>query len=120
MADLVSHLTRQMVFSKATFGPGTRQKGVIDHIKKELAEVETASDHSAAVLEWVDVVILALDGLTREIWAGGEYTADAHYAAQMAAEAILFKQSRNEKRDWPDWRNADPNKAIEHARGRHD
>ena len=37
--DLVTHLTRQAAFSKATFGPGARTEGVTDHIKKELAEV---------------------------------------------------------------------------------
>lgn len=37
--DLVTHLTRQAAFSKATFGPGARTEGVTDHIKKELDEV---------------------------------------------------------------------------------
>jgi hypothetical protein len=64
MTDFEAHLTRQMVFSKATFGPGSRTKGVIDHIRKELVEVEESEGNAA---EWVDVVILALDGLMRAI-----------------------------------------------------
>lgn len=32
------------------------------------------------------------------------------------AAAIEAKQARNESRTWPDWRTADPNKAIEHDR----
>ena len=31
-------------------------------------------------------------------------------------EAVVAKQVRNEGRLWPDWRTADPNKAIEHVR----
>lgn len=37
--DLVQHLRRQIAFSLATFGPGDRTEGVVDHITKELAEV---------------------------------------------------------------------------------
>jgi hypothetical protein len=62
--DLKQHLIRQMAWSHATFGPGERTQGVIDHIKKELVEVERANGDSS---EWVDVVILALDGLTRRL-----------------------------------------------------
>jgi hypothetical protein len=36
--DLKQHLIRQMAFSHATFGPGERRDGVIDHIRKELIE----------------------------------------------------------------------------------
>jgi hypothetical protein len=53
-----------MAFSHATFGPGERMDGVIDHIRKELIEVEGCNGESS---EWVDVVILALDGLTRRL-----------------------------------------------------
>lgn len=111
--DLKQHLIRQMVFSKATFGPGPRTKGVIDHIKKELIEVELSN---GSPTEWVDVVILALDGLTRSIWSQRTHTMYANEAAQMACNHIERKQCRNELRDWPDWRTADPEKAIEHVK----
>lgn len=39
MSDIIAHLTRQAVFSRATFGPGPRTKGVLDHMEKEIAEV---------------------------------------------------------------------------------
>lgn len=32
-------------------------------------------------------------------------------------KAINEKQARNQSRIWPDWRLADPEKAIEHVRG---
>ena len=116
MFDLEGHLTRQIVFSTATFGPGKRTKGVIDHIRKELVELEATSGSPA---EWVDVVILALDGLTRACKAEHvDYPAEA--AASAAVGFILRKQQRNELRTWPDWRTAPLDKAIEHVRGQYD
>ncbi len=117
MTDFEAHLIRQMVFSRATFGPGQRTAGVIDHITKELREVAEAR---GAPAEWVDVVILALDGLTRAIWAGNHYRITADEAAEMAVEEIRAKQAKNERRDWPDWRTMSQDRAIEHVRGSHD
>lgn len=104
--DLVAHLDRQRAFSARTFGPGHRVGGVADHIRKELAEVE--ADHAAGadtLPEWIDVVMLALDGA----WRSGATSA-------AIAEALAAKLERNEARTWPDWRTADPDKAIEHVR----
>lgn len=111
--DLEQHLIRQMAFSHATFGPGVRTGGVIDHIRKELIEVAQSNGSSD---EWVDVVILALDGLTRQLAFCSGQRADPAYVAARAAAMIIDKQTRNEARTWPDWRKTDPNKAIEHDR----
>ena len=112
--DLKQHLIRQMAFSHATFGPGERTRGVIDHIRKELVEVEDAAGESS---EWVDVVILALDGLTRRLAYCNGDRQDPATVAEIACRMIEGKQSRNEGREWPDWRTAEPGKAIEHSRG---
>ncbi|AMN41090.1 dATP/dGTP pyrophosphohydrolase domain-containing protein [Rhodoplanes sp. Z2-YC6860] len=113
--DLKQHLIRQMAFSHATFGPGERTDGVINHIKKELIEVHDAHGDAA---EWVDVVILALDGLTRRLaFCNGERN-DPQSVAEIACNMIIGKQTRNEGRQWPDWRTADPTKAIEHVRSK--
>lgn len=100
------YLAHQRRFSDETFGPGARTQGVIDHIRKELVEVE---ESDGDLTEWADVVILALDGATRAAAAQGR-----------PVEAVLFvvanKQARNEAREWPDWRTCDPQKAIEHVR----
>lgn len=115
--DLKQHLIRQMVWSRATFGPGARTEGVLDHISKEIEEVRGSGGSPD---EWVDLVILTLDGLTRQIWnesktsVGGLYSAE--YAASAACHMIVEKQSRNELRDWPDWRTAPKDKAIEHVK----
>jgi hypothetical protein len=117
--DLKQHLLRQMAFSHATFGPGERTAGVIDHIKKELVEVENhcGGGHPE---EWVDVVILALDGLTRSLkFRHGITFERARHPRAVAGEAcrmIEAKQGMNEIREWPDWRTVDPDSAIEHVR----
>ena len=109
--DLRQHLIRQMAFSHATFGPGERTAGVVDHIRKELIEVEEADGDSA---EWVDVVILALDGLTRRLAYCNGDRSDPQRVAEIACNMIEGKQTRNEARDWPDWRTQSQTKAIEH------
>lgn len=111
--DLVAHLKRQMAFSHATYGPGERREGVIDHIRKELVEVEKANGESD---EWVDVVILALDGLTRRLAFVNGDRRNPTEVAELVCRMIEFKQSKNEARVWPDWRTAPTGKAIEHDR----
>ena len=102
--DLIQHLYRQRAFSRATFGPGARTQGVVDHIRKELKEIEA---DPTDISEWIDVVLLSLDSA----WRAG-------HTPEQIAEALQAKQSKNELRDWPDWRTADPNKAIEHDRSK--
>lgn len=97
-----AHLERQIGFSSATFGPGPRTKGVVDHIRKELVEIEA---DPTDLYEWVDVIILGFDGA----WRAG-------HEPQEIIDAIKNKLARNEKRKWPDWRTADLDKAIEHVR----
>lgn len=100
--DLVDHLRRQRAFSERTFGPGSRTAGVLDHIRKELLEIEATPDD---VTEWVDVILLALDGA----WRAG-------FSPEQIVEALAAKQARNESRKWPDWRDVEAGKAIEHIR----
>ncbi|AVK03898.1 hypothetical protein AO903_30460 [Pseudomonas aeruginosa] len=102
MFRLDLHLERQRRLSKRTFGPGSRAAGVIDHIRKELRELEEAPGDLA---EWIDVVVLALDGA----WRTGATPAQI-------IDALLAKQAKNEARSWPDWRTVPSDKAIEHNR----
>jgi hypothetical protein len=75
---------------------------VIDHIKKELKEIEADPDDLS---EWIDVVILALDGA----WRAG-------YAPVEIIDALVAKQTKNESRKWPDWRTAPADQAICHVK----
>lgn len=97
-----AHIDHQREWSEATFGPGVRA-GVLDHIRKELVEVQESG--LTDLEEWVDIIILGLDGAWR---AGND-------GATVIA-AIKAKQAKNERRTWPDWRTADRDKAIEHVR----
>jgi len=47
-----AHLARQREWSTRTFGPGPRTKGVIDHIRKELHEIEDDRSTSASGSTW--------------------------------------------------------------------
>jgi len=100
--DLVQILHDQRNFSRNTFGPGARTKGLCEHIGKELLEIQA---DPTDLTEWVDVMILAFDGA----WRAG-------YSPEEIAQALVAKQIKNLARQWPDWRNASPDKAIEHIR----
>lgn len=84
-----AHLQRQAEWSAATFGPGLRTKGLIEHIASELVEIH---EDPTDLREWIDVVILGLDGA----WRTGATP------AQIIA-ALVAKQTKNEGRTWPDW-----------------
>lgn len=97
-----AHLARVRGWSEQTFGPGERTLGVLDHIRKELEEIEAEPNDLS---EWVDVILLALDGAWRH---GGE--------PQQIIDAIKAKQAKNELRSWPDWRLMSPDQAIGHIK----
>lgn len=98
-----AYIARQREFSLRTFGPGLRTDGVLDHIAKEFEEVREAPRD---VTEWADIIILALDGAQR---TGAE--------PQAIIDAVIAKQTKNEARNWPDWRTQPAGQAIEHVRG---
>lgn len=100
--ELGPYLERQWAWSKETFGPGLRTKGIIQHIGKELQEIEK-DPHD--LLEWVDVIILAMDGFWRH---GGD--------PQDLIDLMQAKQDKNLARTWPDWRTFSQDQAIEHDR----
>ena len=100
--DIVAFIKKQIEWSGRTFGPGDRAAGVVAHIRKELIEIE---QDPRDVEEWIDVVILALDGA----WRAG-------HSAETIAAALEAKAAKNRSRTWPDWRNARPDQPIEHVR----
>jgi hypothetical protein len=96
------HISRQQKWSEKTFGPGDRTLCIIDHIRKELIEIAESPDN---VYEWVDVILLAIDGA----WRSGA-------SPERIATAIENKHKLNEYRKWPDWRTHDMTTAIEHIK----
>lgn len=99
--DMHAFLRRQRAFSARTFGPGRLTARVCDHIRKELAEVEAAPDD---LREWIDVILLGLDGA----WRTGA-------TPEQITTALSAKLTTNEGRAWPDRRTCDPDRAIEHV-----
>jgi hypothetical protein len=100
ITDLVTMLTAQREWSRKTFGPGTRLAGILQHIEKELVEIR---DEPHDISEWIDVVILALDGA----WRAGAQPVEI-------VDTLLTKYATNRARTWPDWRTASEDAAIEH------
>lgn len=100
--DLVARIHRQRNWSLHNFGPDKRTGGIIDHIRKELVEIE---ENPTDLFEWVDVIILGFDGA----WRAG-------YTPEQIATALSEKQDKNEQREWPDWRTLTENDAIEHIK----
>lgn len=98
----VAYLEKQIKFSERTFGPGLRTRGLSDHVRKELVEIE---DKPQDTEEWVDVVMLGLDGA----WRSGA-------SPQAILNLIHAKLEKNISRTWPDWRFASDDTAIEHDR----
>jgi hypothetical protein len=101
MDELEGYLIRQWEWSRRTFGPGRRTKGILRHIEKELLEIEANPED---LTEWLDVAILAMDGFWRH---GGK--------PEDFMKALQAKQEKNFARTWPTPTNED--EAVEHDRG---
>ena len=87
MIDLEQCIEDQKEWSIRTFGNGKRVEGICRHIEKELEEVRS---NPSDVYEWIDIVILALDGA----WRSG-------YSPQEIALALVKKQNVNFGRVFP-------------------
>lgn len=99
--DVESLVEGQREWSRRTFGEGRHTRGVVAHIRKELDEILAKPDD---VVEWVDVVLLALDGA----WRHG------HEPAEIVA-AIRKKRDLNEAREWPPVGSVADDEPIEHV-----
>lgn len=98
---LLKLLAEQISWSARTFGTGRRTKGICEHIRKELREIEAAPDDLG---EWVDVMILAMDGAWRTGHTPGEIV-----------HALAHKMQINRERVW-DMKGKTEDDAIEHRR----
>lgn len=96
-------IKEQREWSDRTFGPGTRLRGVLNHIRKELAEVEESCGKD--ITEWVDIMVLAVDGATR-----------SGHKPEDLLNAYAEKMAENYQREWPDWRDFSEDEPIEHVR----
>ena len=88
--SLVLHLHKQQSWSLQTFGPGDRTKGVIEHIKEEIKEIEK---DPKSLEERIDLMLLAFDGAYRQ-----------GYSPTQILDTLKEKLEKNMNREWPDWR----------------
>ena len=86
MFDVKSYIATQKEWSNIVFGNGLRTEGICKHIESELGEIRAAPTD---VMEWVDVIILALDGA----WRSGHSTDEILWA-------MVKKQMKNLQRKW--------------------
>lgn len=103
------YLIRHVAWGYEMFGTpadGRGPKGPLDHLKKEIKEIE-ADPYDQK--EWIDAIILSIDGYIR---AGGNIDGVLY--------DLFVKQEKNFTRKWPDWRLQHPDKAVEHVRGIND
>jgi len=98
MTELADFIQREKDFSANAFG-NQSNLGIIKHIRKEMLEVE---DSPEDVFEWVDIILLAIDGALR-----------AGYSSVEVAIALEEKLSINEAREWGPIVEGEP---IEHIR----
>lgn len=104
--DCATFFDAKAAWSRETFGPANRYDGVVAHIRKELDEILAQPDD---LEEWVDVVLLAMDGAWRSAGAHGE-----RFVA-----ALTAKDAKNRARTWPDWRTLAPDTISEHVKPAH-
>lgn len=98
--DLAAYIERHKDWSLRTIGEGIRTGGTIAHIRKELLEIEAAPRD---LEEWIDVIILGLDGA----WRAG------HTPAEIVA-ALQAKQQKIFARTYP--KPVSENHPAEHLR----
>jgi hypothetical protein len=102
---MIDLLTRQFAWQSKTFGDDPeRWRGIVDHIRKELKEIEDG--HGQDPLEWIDLIFLATDALRR-----------MGCTPRSVADMWDFKLSTNQKREWPKLEDQQTDKACEHRRG---
>jgi len=88
MFEFIDFLIARNAWSLKTFGEGQRTGGICKHIESELNEIrETPND----LMEWVDVILLALDGAFR-----------AGHSPYKVMTAIYKKHQINTERNWGD------------------
>jgi hypothetical protein len=95
-----SWLDEKAAWSNKTFGTSLEAERILRHIEKELSEIR---QNPKDLMEWVDVVLLALDGAQR-----------AGFGSDEILKGLKDKQALNMKREWV--LPTSPEEPIEHKR----
>lgn len=97
---IIEYINRQIIWSRKTFGEGPQVEKHCRHLEKEIAEIRA---NPTDLEEWVDVILLALDGA----WRAG-------YTPWAIVAGLIRKQRTNAARRWilPE----DENEPVRHDR----
>lgn len=99
---LVEHVRRQR---EHLFRDGRPQHSLRARLLTLRFEITRPELLNGSLSSWVRIVLLGL--------AGACVTGASH---SDIVNAVVSKLAINERRQWPDWRSADPGQAIEHIR----
>ena len=114
--DFENWFCRRDEWSMATFGPSRGFEGALDHLKKEVTEIEKSPYDTE---EWIDALFLVTDGLCRMLRAANPDLTGAD-AFEIMMEVANRKLDKNMRREWPSVSEQIRGKAVEHVRGKHD
>lgn len=98
--NLKHYIERHIEWSNRVFGPEFRCEGLCRHIEKEVNEIRAEPKD---LEEWIDVIILAIDGA----WRAG-------YTSFDIVQQLKKKQLVNFNRKWEI--PTDPDEPMEHIR----
>jgi hypothetical protein len=101
--NLTEFLRKKNIWSVQTFGRSNGIEGVLRHIESEITEVRA---NPTDVTEWIDIILLAFDGAFR-----------SGYTAEQVVSALIQKQAKNVRRQWPDWRTKKEGEFSSHIKG---
>jgi len=99
-------------WQKKTFGPHNKSIGIVDYIRKELVEIE---ENPNDLEEWIDLMFLSFGGAADTVKYHHPKLSTEEIVS-VVLSAFKFKLKKNKARNWPDWRTAEPGKAIEHIK----
>ena len=88
-----------MAWSYTVHGPGKSTDRVLNHIQKELDEIRQDPDD---LTEWIDVIILALNGASRR-----------GFTPEQIEQELHSKLAKNKARQWPDYTTVPTNQPLE-------
>jgi hypothetical protein len=92
------YVVEHKAWSEETFGKGEHTEGLLKHITKKVEEVRKCPSDA---MEWIDIIILAFDGVLR-----------VGFTAEQVVSALIEKQNINRSRAYP--KITDPSQPTEH------
>jgi hypothetical protein len=101
LMNIKEYVEQQINWSKSTFADHPNLDSILSHIEEEIAEIR---ENPTDPYEWIDIIILALEGAWRI----------AGLTPEEVALYLRSKQEINSQRSWPDITTYPKGKPIGH------